>query len=184
MPFDRDAHHRRSIRLPGHDYASTGAYFVTIVTKERECLFGDVVHGEARLNSFGDVIARESARSAEIRKEISLDSFVVMPNHMHAIVHIRSVGAHDRAPLRTPRPGDLPLRRPRSLGALIAGFKSSATKTINLMRDAPGVPIWQRNYYERVIRNADDLARICQYIKDNPANWQADPENPLVAAAK
>jgi len=182
MPFNQDVHHRRSIRLPGHDYSSDGAYFVTIVTRERELLFGDVIAGEMRLNPYGMVVVREWTRSAEIRKELSLDSFVVMPNHLHAIVHIRGVGAHGRAPLRTPRPADSPSRKPQSLGSLVAGFKASATKAINLLHDTPGVPVWQRNYYERVIRDQIELARIRQYIADNPANWQSDPENPAVAA--
>jgi REP element-mobilizing transposase RayT len=183
MALDRDAYHRRSIRLPTHNYASPGAYFITIVTRDRECLFGDVTNGAVVLNPAGDVVAREWQRSAEVRKEISLDSFVVMPNHLHAIVHLRAVGAHGRAPLRTPRRDDVPFRPPRSLGALVAGFKSSATKAVNILRDTPGVPVWQRNYFERTIRNQAELARIRQYIRDNPANWHADPENPSVAAS-
>lgn len=128
MPFHGDAHQRRSIRLPAHNYASPGAYFVTIVIRDRECLLGDVVNGEVLRNPCGDIVAREWARTAAIRSEVRLDSFVVMPNHLHAVVYLRGVGAHGRAPLRTPRIDDPPSRKPRSLGALVAGFKSSATK--------------------------------------------------------
>jgi putative transposase len=183
MRFNQDVHHRRSIRLPDHDYASSGAYFITMVTKDRDCLFGEVFDGEIRLSAFGEVVAREWSRSPEIREELSLDSFVVMPNHLHAIVHIRTVGAHGRAPLRTSGDG-LPSRPERLLGSLVAGFKAAATKTINQIRETPGVPVWQRNYYERIIRSEAELARIRQYIRDNPANWDADPENPSIAKSK
>jgi REP element-mobilizing transposase RayT len=183
MRFDQDLHRRRSIRLPGHDYASSGAYFITMVTKDRECLFGGVSAGEIRLSEFGDIVVREWLRSAEIRKELSLDAFVVMPNHLHAIAHIRRVGAHGRAPLRTSSDG-VRVRPERSVGSLVAGFKAAATKAINQSRTTPGVPVWQRNYYERIIRNEAELARIRQYIWENPATWLADPENPAVATPR
>jgi REP element-mobilizing transposase RayT len=138
-------------------------------------------------------------RSSDIREEIELDAFVVMPNHLHGIVVAKipgaadappvDVGAHGRAPLRPPlrsprslaaghAPLPPPLRSPRSLGSFIAGFKPSATKCINAARGTPGAPVWQRNYHEHIIRNEDSLNRIRQYILDNPARWSMDRENP------
>jgi REP element-mobilizing transposase RayT len=183
MPYNRDVHHRRSIRLPAYDYASTGAYFITIVTKNRECLFGDVVAGKLRHNPIGDIVSAEWARTGVIRAEVNLDVFVVMPNHIHAVVHLRAVGAHGRAPLRTVEASDPPYRAPRSLGSLVAGFKSAATSAVNRQRGTPGAPVWQRNYHERVIRSPAELIGIRRYIVDNPENWADDSENPIVVAA-
>lgn len=95
MTCDPTTHHRRSIRLPTYDYAQPGAYFVTLVTHARECLFGEVNDGEIRLNVLGQVVAQEWRRTTEVRREVVLDVFVVMPNHVHVIVF---VGAHGCAP--------------------------------------------------------------------------------------
>ena len=126
-------HHRHSVRLPGYDYTQPGAYFITLCAHQRECLFGDIdSKGVLTLSAIGQIVAEEWRRSALIRREIQLDAFVVMPNHVHGIAIFTSmapedieacgdVGAHGRAPLP---------RRPRSLGAFIAGFKSSVTARI------------------------------------------------------
>src|SRR3972149_9034849 len=96
MRYDPATDHRRSIRLSGYDYARAGAYFVTLVSHLRECLFGQVVDGQTRLSTPGEVVANEWLRSARIRGEMELDAFVVMPNHVHGIVGVREVGAHGR----------------------------------------------------------------------------------------
>jgi putative transposase len=184
MNYDPTRHHRRSIRLPAYDYAQAGAYFVTMVTHKRQCLFGEIVGGQMRLATHGQVVSEQWLRSALVRGEIELDAFVVMPNHIHGIVIMRvqpmAVGAHGCAPLhgRAPLPSSSLYRPPRSLGSLVAGFKSAATKRINEIRGTLGVPVWQRNYYERVIRNSEELNRVRQYIIDNPAHWEEDRENP------
>ena len=178
MKYDPGKHHRRSVRLPGYNYAQAGAYFVTFVTHQRQCLFGEIVDGEMLVGSHGDTVMEEWLRSAEVRREIELDAFVLMPNHVHGIVIIRDVGAHGRAPL--PPTSHRP---PRSLGSFVAGFKSAITKRINLLRETPGRPVWQRNYYERVIRDDAELNRMRQYIADNPACWEEDVENPDRAGA-
>ena len=133
-----------------------------------------------RLNSFGEIARDEWARSEVVRPEIQLDAFTVMPNHIHAIVWIRdTVGAQGLTPLRdAPLPRRVPYRQPRSLGALIGGFKSSVSKRINEMRRTPGTPVWQRNYWERIIRDDDELDRIREYIAENPSRWAEDQENP------
>ncbi len=185
MPYDPERHHRRSIRLKGYDYTQPGAYFITICTHDRACLFGEVVEGQMRLNDFGQVVKEEWFRSAEIRKEIRLfaDEFVVMPNHIHGIVWIVE---HGVAAMRvmggvgaTRRVAPTPPRGPvsGSIGAIVGQFKSITTKRINALRGTPGAPVWQRNYYEHIIRNEDALHRIRQYIATNPLRWHFDREN-------
>jgi Transposase and inactivated derivatives len=176
MKYDPEKHHRHSIRLKEYDYTQVGAYFVTICTWGRECLFGEIVDGEMRLNECGHIVTNEWARSCEIRQEIELDEWIIMPNHVHGIVIITNVGAHGRAPLQ--HDNTVLHRKPRSLSSFIAGFKSSATKRINETRGLPGVPVWQRNYYEHVIRNEESLNEIRQYIAENPMRWAEDEENP------
>ncbi len=174
MKYDPALHHRRSLRLPGYDYREAGAYFLTLVAYRRECLFGEMLDGKVRLSALGEVVAKEWGQTRKIRPEIHLDAFVVMPNHIHGIVVVRGpVGAHSRAPRH-----DSPYRSPRSLGSFVAGFKSAVTRRINQVRGMPGIPVWQRNYYEHVIRYEKELNRIRQYIADNPARWADDPENP------
>lgn len=167
---------RRSIRLKGYDYAQAGAYFVTICAHDRECLFGKVVDGTMRLNELGEIVRNAWLQSAEIRHEIVLhaDEMVVMPNHIHGIVWIVDdpVGATGSVPLPSNGP------TPRSLASFVAGFKSAATKRINERRGTPGAPVWQRNYYEHIIRSDALLARIREYIVNNPLQWALDRENP------
>jgi putative transposase len=174
MVYDRHKHHRRSIRLRGCDYSHPGAYFVTLCTYGRDCLFGAVAGGTVRLNEYGLAARDEWLRSAGARAEIELDAFVVMPNHIHGIVVITGgVGATGRSPLHYV--DDRP-RGPakRSLASFIGGYKPAVTRRINQMRDTPGARVWQRNYYERVIRDEDELARARGYVVDNPGRWAAD----------
>ena len=139
-------------------------------------LVGRVAGGVIVLSPWGRIVHEEWLSSAAIRREIRLDEFVVMPNHVHGIVWILNVGnsadaagGARRAPLQ---------RAPRSLGAFVAGFKSSVTKKIKQASDGSNRPIWQHNYYERVIRDASELERARIYIQDNPGHWAEDAENP------
>ena len=187
MKYDPDKHHRRSIRLPGYDYSQTGAYFVTICAYQRQCLFGDVVDGQMVLNQYGAIVEKKKKKSSIIRQEIELDEWVVMPNHFHGIVIIqnsvgknrdRIVGANGRSPLQDHASVRM---KPKSLSSLMAGFKSITTKKINILRDAPATPLWQRNYYEHIIRDRDAMDKIRQYIINNPVSWERDqlhPDNP------
>ena len=177
---------RRSIRLAGYDYTLAGAYFVTICTWNKEILFGDVRGDEMRLNEFGRVVWDEWERTEVVRSKVSLDAFVVMPNHVHGIVVIRdvgggktptqhtSVGAQRAATL----PANLPNVKPGSLGAIVRAFKSAVTRRINIMRHTPGAPVWQRNYYDRIIRDEVELNNIRLYIESNPGNWKQDEQYP------
>jgi REP element-mobilizing transposase RayT len=178
-----DFHRRRSIRLPKYDYSQPGAYFVTICTKERENIFGEIIGGEMRPNECGMIAIEELKRSVEIRSETELDEFVIMPNHIHFIIWF--VRAHGYAPVvesDSAHSGGAhnhaPVRRPKSLASFVAGFKYGSTMRINGILKSPGNKIWHRNYFERVVRNDDELNAIRTYIKDNPSNWQADSENP------
>lgn len=168
--FDPKIHHRRSIRLKGYDYARDGAYFVTIVTWQREMLFGEVVDGVMVLNDMGEIVREEWERAPIVRPYIELGAYVVMPNHIHGIL-IFNVGATRRvAPTKT-------TLQSGSLGAVIGQFKSIVTKRINTLHNSPGVPVWQRNYYDRIIRNEREMSRIWDYIEANPARWEKDEEN-------
>jgi len=183
MRFDLHRHHRRSVRLKGHDYAQPGAYFVTVCTQGRACLFGHVVNGDMHLNEAGEVVRKEWFNTAAIRPYVLLNDneSVVMPNHLHAIVWIveNGVGATGRSPLRLPSCASLPNGpKPGSIGAIMAGFKSVTAKQINQMRGLPGAPVWQRGFYEHVVRNEAELTAIREYIPGNPARWDEDENNP------
>jgi len=139
-----------------------------------------VINGEMMSNEYGKVVEREWLKTTQIRTDMELDEFVIMPNHMHGIfVIIESPkGAHSCAPLQTQH-GCVPMqRKPRSLSSFLAGFKSAVTRQINELRGSPYAPLWQRNYYEHVIRNENDLSEIREYIVNNPLKWELDIENP------
>jgi putative transposase len=194
MPYDPRFHHRRSIRLPGYDYTRAGGYFITLVTYRRACLFGDIVRGEMRLNDWGQIAADCWRAIPEHYDNVGLDEFTIMPNHIHGIivifenghVHPHSVGATQWvAPTKTGTHTDCGTRDgnttlpPCSIGSIIGQFKSITTKRINQYWGLHGMPIWQRNYYEHIIRNDGDLLRIRVYIHDNPARWATNVENGL-----
>jgi putative transposase len=173
MENERVHDHRRSLRLKDYNYANPGAYFVTICTKDRIPLLGDIIEGDMRLTDYGRIVDQEWKISAKIRREITLDTFVLMPNHIHGIILINEsdVGATGGSPVRSGP-------RQYSLASFLGGFKSATTKHINNLRQSPGTPVWQRNYYEHVIRNEQSLHRIREYIANNPARWDFDRENP------
>jgi putative transposase len=172
--------------MQGHDYSLAGAYFITLVTFQRDMLFGEIQNAEMKLNRRGEIVKQDWFASAEIRNEIRLypEEFVVMPNHIHGIVWIVEndnvdVGADGIRPIRAQ--GLAPLRqsplhrKPRSLSSFVAGFKSSVTKRIRIELKETGV--WQRNYHDRIIRNERELDAIRKYIETNPSNWDKDDEN-------
>lgn len=185
MTYNPDIHHRHSIRLREYDYRDAGAYFVTICTFQRECLFGEVIDGEMRLNGFGEIVREEWLNTAMMRPNVDLDVYAAMPNHFHAVLFVNeNVGAHCIRPESETKDdsrahSSAPLRRQSgSIGSIIAGFKSVVTKRINTLRYNPGCPVWQRNYHEHVIRNEADLDNIRQYIVNNPLKWDLDENNP------
>lgn len=166
---------RRTVRLPSYDYSQEGAYFITLCTEARASLFGEVNDGAIRLSRIGQIVQDEWERTPHVRPEIALDSFVIMPNHLHAIVMIvgpplsqSTIGRTSRAPLQRPK---------RSLSTLVAGFKATTALRVKQALGYQG-KLWQRNYYEHIIRNEFDLHRIREYIHGNPGKWEEDPENP------
>jgi len=189
MTYDPRKHHRCSIRLKGYDYTQAGAYFVTIVTHDRECLFGEVVDGQMRLNPFGEIVREEWFRTAVVRPYVMLapDEFVVMPNHIHGIIWITG-GRGDPVgrpydPVGRPHDNDRDDQRSHgpaagSVGAIIGQIKSIAAKRINALRGTPAAPVWGRNYYEHIIRYETSLNRIRRYIAANPSQWAEDHEHP------
>ena len=208
MRYNAHFHNRHSIRLPTYDYTHAGAYFVTICTHSRELLLDHRLIRQIVSDAWRDLARRFPS--------VRLDQFVVMPNHVHAIIWTTApapVRAQHHASLndnpsptgapswKSPLPPDsvAPLRpaiespiapsnhasplRPaalkrNSLGLIVHAFKSRSAKRINRLRRTPGAPVWQRNYYEHIVRSEEDLHRIRQYIIDNPAKWAKDQDNP------
>jgi REP element-mobilizing transposase RayT len=178
MTYDPEVHHRRSIRLAGYDYRRAGAYFVTICAQGRECLFG-CADNPAVLAKAGHFVEAVWQGLPDHYSHVELDAFVVMPNHIHGIVVLvdgewPGLCAGDPAgagfePAPTRRHG---------LPEVVRAFKTFSARRINEARGTPGVPVWQRNYYEHIIRNEEALNRIREYIVENPARWAEDPENP------
>jgi REP element-mobilizing transposase RayT len=181
---------RRSIRLKGFDYTSPGAYFITICTDDRICLFGRVANGEMRLNNYGILAADKWVRTQAIRPRVTLDEFIIMPNHMHGIIIINDItnccrGTSQCAPAKLfnkklsrvpPAPTLERFGRPTSdsIPTIVRLYKSVTTKRINELRGTPGVSVWQRNYYERIIRDEKSLNRIRKYIFCNAMNTKFD----------
>jgi REP element-mobilizing transposase RayT len=173
MNYNPEIHHRRSIRLKDYDYSQSGAYFVTICSWSRECLFGEIIDGNMQLEEFGQIIQENWTWLSHQYKYVHLDEWSVMPNHLHGIVVINDDG---RGGSRT---APTNIIKQKSLGRLIGAFKTVSTKQINLMRNTPGIPVWQRNYYEHIIRNDDELNRTREYIINNPLRWAEDENNPM-----
>ncbi len=178
MSYNPGRYHRRSIRLKSYDYSQTGAYFVTVCTLDRECVFGEIADGQMRLNPLGEIVQACWRSLPQHFSHLELDVIVIMPNHVHGIIVLNGVGAQHAAPLHRHPHTNVP---PGSLGAIVRSFKSAASKQINELRTPPGTPLWQRNYYEQIVRNADELHSIRQYIVNNPLQWALDRENPAVA---
>jgi REP element-mobilizing transposase RayT len=259
--MEMKTHTRKSIRYKGYNYAGSGLYFITICIYKRELLFGEIINYEMNLNEIGNLVKNEWLLSESIREELTLDEFIIMPNHLHGIVQFvvhddiqdkfsedyastssSSVGAQGIAPLHShysarrldiqahsgaplpshstleldiqahsgaplpshstleldiqahssaPLPSHstrrldiqahsgAPLHRPpKSLGSFIAGFKATTAKSVNVGRGKLGYPVWQRNYYEHIIRNEEELYKIRNYIRGNPMKWEYDEENP------
>jgi putative transposase len=198
MLYEPNIHHRRSIRLRGYDYAQAGVYFVTICAQGRECLFGEIVGGEMLLNEYGRIVAECWDDIAHHFSTVELDATVVMPNHMHGVIVLlesndnvgarfphpdgrgygRGYGRGHRAPTPTTDAVAAALHRRPTLGQIVAYAKYQSTKRINVLRDMPGLRVWQRNYYEHIIRDEADLLKIREYVVNNPARWEFDQLHP------
>jgi putative transposase len=186
MKYNSDIHHRRSIRLRNYDYSQAGAYFVTICTQNKDCLFGNISDGEMKLSEMGIIAAQCWDWLSGQYEYVDLDAYIVMPNHMHGILVINnsrggSRTAHDN---NDACEGDTvdseggsrtaPTIKRKSVGRLVGAFKTVSSKNINQIRNSRGIPVWQRNYHEHVIRNENELNNIRQYIVNNPFKWEED----------
>lgn len=162
----RDFPNRRSIRLKGYDYSLDGTYFVTICTQDRKCMFGEIVNDTVgatrgspvymKLNKFG-LIVNDVLNSLPNHHPMELKTYQIMPNHIHFIIDLS--GGSRPAP---------------TLGNIVGLFKSECTKRIRRISNNPEMCIWQRNYYEHIVRDEGDLNRIQEYIQNNPINWETD----------
>ena len=170
MTLDRSVHHRHSVRLYDYDYSGPGAYFITICTLDRICLFGRVVNCDMVLSDIGDLVRQEWVNTESIRPYVTVDRFVVMPDHTHAIVVINAVQDSDTAATGEKGRADNGLMS-GGVGEIVGQFKSVVTKRINRLRNSPGASVWQRNYYERIIRDERELNMVRQYIEQNPVRW-------------
>jgi REP element-mobilizing transposase RayT len=182
---------RRSIRLQEYDYAQAGAYFVTICTHNRECLFGEIVDGEVRLNAIGEIVREQWHAIPDRFSAVELDQFVVMPNHIHGIFVIVGAplaGAHSAgaAPSRY-HPGTsknrAAARAAPTVGDIIGAYKSLCVHyglkwVQNNAPDRILGKLWQRNYWEHIVRDESEWDRIREYICNNPMQWQSDQLNP------
>ena len=180
MKYDGEIHHRRSVRLSGYDYAQSGAYFVTICAENRACLFGIVTDGTVQLNDAGRIVQTAWSGLPGRFSQINVDSFVVMPNHIHGII---VVGAQFIAPLnslsnKVEEAASGTMNRTPTVGEIIRTYKAVSTRAIRCTVNADFR--WQRNYYEHIVRNEESLNRIRQYIVDNPIRWDSDRDNPAV----
>ena len=157
MKYDLRIHHRRSIRLQGYDYSQSGAYFVTICTKDRSpTLLNTAVR---------NVVQATWDEQPDRFPHITLDESVIMPNHVHVIIILTELDVVANG-------------RRQDLAAVVGAFKSISAIAANRALGRGGMPFWQRNYYEHIIRGEDKLNQIRQYILDNPAKWADDPNNP------
>jgi putative transposase len=180
MKYNSEIHHRKSIRLKEYDYSQTGYYFVTVCVKDRLQLFGKIDNKKMITNEIGNLAAKILFDLPNRFKNIEIDEFILMPNHLHTIIIINeypTVGVElalpkddsDKNDNETDRASSVP-----TLGRIIQVFKSISTIEINRLRDGSGLPVWQRNYYEHIIRNEKELYEIRKYIENNPLNWNDD----------
>ncbi len=172
-------HHRRTTRLKGYDYSQAGYYFITICVQSHRCLLGENTDAGVKLTPIGEIVRDEWLDIPHYFNNVKLDSFIVMPNHIHGIIII--VGATFMV-AQNGNPGELYNKRAGmnpapTLGEIIGSFKSRCVHKC-IQEKLNVYKFWQRNYYEHIIRNEEELYAIREYIQNNPMNWKLDRENP------
>ncbi len=181
MKFNPDKHHRRSVRLRGYDYSRPGAYFVTVCSYGKQAIYGEILGNDVCLSDLGEIVNSSWLRIPKHFPSVKLDEFVIMPDHIHAVLMLTEpanavVGAGSPRPdQKTKGRGD----RAPTLGQVIAYFKYVSTKAINKLKNSPGAPVWQRNYYEHIIRNESELSEIREYVTCNPLKLSAGGAQPF-----
>ena len=169
MLYNPKEHHRRSIRLKEYDYTNPNWYYVTICTHDKKNLFGKIKNSKMMFNDFGKIVKEEWLKTKELRQNVDLDDYVIMPNHFHGILIIERRGKMHLAP--TDAKFGQPV--PDSLSTIIGSFKASVTRRINKLLQEK-IQVWQRDFYEHIIRNENDLYNIRKYIELNPLQWEID----------
>ena len=163
---------RRSIRLQGYDYSKEGVYFVTLCTRLQTALFGEIVDGEMRLSELGKIVEEEWQHIATVRLNVKLDQYVVMPNHLHGLVFIEDIEHKEISPFQD-RERSSTLQA-GSLGAIVGQFKVAVTRRGKSRQLHLDQGIWQRNYYDRIVRDEQSLNQLRRYIFENPVRWHED----------
>jgi putative transposase len=176
-----------SHRLKGWNYAGAAIYFITIVTEHRACIFGEIKEGEMILSDFGQIVEDAFSKSFEIRKELLLHEFILMPNHLHALVEILPQNANELPNQPLPKDCDsenkMPNRKPKSISSFIAGFKAATVKLIDDFIDENKLNIpkynrnnrlWQKNYHDSIVFEEMAYRKIKKYIQNNPKQWADD----------
>ena len=171
MPFNPDTHHRRCIRLPDAHYKD-GGYFVTICAAQKLPLFGEIRSKISVLSPIGRIVEDCWLQIPQHHPVVQLDAYVVMPNHVHALLFIEE-GNTAKTTQR-----EFGSSQAGQLSSIAATFKAAVTRTVNRELREPGGKIWQRGYFERIVRDTEAYHQIRVYIHENPENWETDEENP------
>ncbi len=163
---------RKNIRLRNYDYSSEGLYFITICTYKFLNLFGKIENELILLNDNGKIVEKLWMDIPDTYKNIKLHSYIIMPNHFHGNIEI--VGAVHEPPLHNFVQSDVKSRRQMLIPKIVGKFKMQTSKQINILRNTVGKSVWQRNYYDHIIRNEESYNKITEYIENNPSKWEFD----------
>jgi putative transposase len=174
--YDKSKMHSRSMRLKDYNYSQEGAYFITICAYNRQHIFGDIINEQMNLNRYGETAFSCWQQIPEHFGNVDLDVFAILPNHIHGIVSISE--ARHAMPLIDDKLRAFGERVPGSISTIIASYKSATTKVIHSLPDSSHRQIWQRGFYDHVIRDDNDLDQIREYIEANHLLWSQDHENP------
>jgi len=187
MSLYKNKYRVESARLQDYNYASPGAYFVTVVTHNRECLFGNLVDGKVVLNGMGKIVEECWYDLPNHYSYITLDQFIVMPNHIHGIVIINNAAVETghivetglRPVSTTTTTTTTTTTKNHGLSEIVRALKSFSARKINKLRKTKNLLVWQSRFYDHIVRDEKSLNNIREYIMNNPLNWETDNENPF-----
>ena len=160
---------RKPNRLKEYDYSQSGYYYVTICVQNREYIFGDILNKKMILNQCGDIAKNSWLDLPNHHKNVQLDAFVMMPNHIHGIIIINNNPVGNRPACS--------VNKNNNLSVIIGSYKATVTKQINRINNT--VFQWQKSFHDHIIRKTDSLEKIREYIVNNPLNWDNDENNPV-----
>ena len=171
MAFNPEKHHRRSMRLHEYDYSTEGSYFVTICTHNRQCVFGEIINDKMVLNDSGRIVRAVWDDLPNHYSYLELDACVIVPNHVHGIIVMAGVGAGLKP---------AQIKKRHGLQEIVRAWKTFSARHINEIQNTPGLKLWQRNYYEHIIRNKIEWDHLREYIINNPAKLECDLNHPSI----